>query len=497
MTPLFPQLDHWDPAPLRRALTQGGYRKAALEELGLPGHWLRSSIRRAALLGHVPENSAVEGLIRLFTLGDGVPADLALRALGAAGPGLVDLGFLEKTGGEVRSRFQLIPVNDGWVACDFPRRQGEGAADFVMGIGPSSLLIASLVPPVAGRVLELASGVGWLASNLTRAGRPVTATDVNPRALDLGRFTTRLNGVSGVDFRQGDGFSAVAGESFDLIVSNPPYVQSPGGHMKFREGAVDDPICARLVRETPAHLNPEGIAVLLVNWMHRDDDDWAEVPLSWVRGEGLRRWVFRSDCSTPADYAWNWIAGDLRFAGEAAALAEMRRWLDYYRKQGVGRISGGFMVMQKCAPGGEWTRTESRAAESLPTTAGADVLRVLRNETWLASGPDLLESRYVVPDGVLAEVRMRAAAAGWARETVRLTSPARLSYDGQVDENTLRLIELAGAGEAPAAMVREIMAKPEFATLPDVPQRVEELVRDLVSHGILVPRSCGDGIAEA
>jgi hypothetical protein len=137
----------------------------------MPGHWLRSSVRRAALLGHAPENSAVECLIRLFTLGDTVPGELAFRTLGSACHGLEELGFLEAGGGELRSRFQIIPVNDGWIACDFPRRQGEDAPDFVMGIGPSSILIASLTPPLPGRVLELASGVGWLAGQ-PRPRRP-------------------------------------------------------------------------------------------------------------------------------------------------------------------------------------------------------------------------------------------------------------------------------------------------------------------------------------
>ena len=472
---------------MRQALVQGGFHKEALESLGMPEHWLRSSVRRAALLGHAPENSAIECLIRLFTIGDAVPGELAFRTLGSACHGLEELGFLEAGGGELRSRFQIIPVNDGWIACDFPRRQGENAPDFVMGIGPSSILIASLTPPLPGRVLELASGVGWHSANLARTGRPVTATDINPRALALGRFSARLNGIRGVDFRQGEGFSAVAGETFDLIVSNPPYVQSPGGHMTYREGPENDPVCARLVRSIPDHLNPNGVAVLLINWMHRDDDDWAEVPLSWVPAEGLRRWVFQSDCSSPADYAWNWISSDLRFTEETSALAEMRRWLAYYQKLGVRRISGGFIVLQTCEPGSEWTRTESRNATSLATTAGADLLRVLNSESWLTSNPDLLESRYIVPDGILAEVRMRATATGWSRETIRLTSPARLSYDGQIDENILRLLELAAAGETPAAMLREILAKPEFAAMPDIPERITGLVRELVSHGMLVP----------
>ena len=43
-------------------------------------------------------------------------------------------------------------------------RQGEDADDYVMGVGPSSILLGSLAPRVPGRALELASGIGWLVS---------------------------------------------------------------------------------------------------------------------------------------------------------------------------------------------------------------------------------------------------------------------------------------------------------------------------------------------
>jgi methylase of polypeptide subunit release factors len=484
---IFRNLEAWEPASFRKHLLRGGYHREALEALGLPEHWLRSTVRSAALLGHAPEGSAVNTLIRLFTLGESIDGERALITLGDSIHGLLEIGLLEAGGGLIRSNYQIIPMADGWVACDFLRRQGEGSEDFVMGVGPSSWLLASLTPPSEGRALELACGIGWLSGKLAKSGLSVVATDLNVRALELGRFSARLGGIEGIDFRQGDGFASVAGETFDLIVANPPFVQSPGGTMIYKESAVGDSICARLLRDVSVHLAPGGIAVVLINWTHAADDDWTEAPLSWVAPEGMRRWLFQSDCSSPANYAWQWISNDPRFPSEQAAMDEMQRWLSHYQAAGIQRISAGFMILQNCEPGGEWTRTESRAADSLDTTAGIEVRRVIHNQTWLASNPDLLDTRFTVPDGVRAEARMTLGADGWNRETIRLTSPARLSYDGQIDENLLRLLALVREGKTPAAMVEELRTRPELATIPDLPERITELVRDLVYHGMLVP----------
>lgn len=485
---LFPGLEAWEPATLSDKLRKSGFHFEGLESLGMPEHWLRSDISGAALLGHAPAGSPIDSLIRLFTLGDSIEGSLAFHALGDSIHGLLKIGFLEAGGGKVRSRYQLFPVGESWVACDFNKHQHRIGDDYVMGIGPSSFLLASLTPrATSGRALELACGIGWLSGQLRAAGMSVVATDLNPRALELARFNARLNGITGIDFRMGDGFSSVAGEQFDLIAANPPYVQSPGGSLIYRESAPGDPVCARLLRALPDHLAPGGVAVVLINWTHRNDDDWSEAPLSWVTPQGTRRWLFQSDCSSPADYAWKWIVGDPRFTDEQAATAEMNRWLAHYQATGVQRISGGFIVIEKCPTGSEWTREESRAVQNIDPNAGSEVRRVLDNHSWLATGPDLLETRFTVPDGIRAEATMALAATGWERRTIRLTSPARLSYDGQIDENILRLLALVREGKPASALVQEIRTRPEFAAIPDLPDQITALVRELVHHGVLVP----------
>lgn len=496
MSDLLPGLEQWDATELRRQLVRGGYHVEALEALGMPEKWLRSVVPGGALLGRVIPGSPMDILIRLFTLAEGVAGDAALRALGECAAELTRLEFLATAGGLVYSRYQLIPIRGGWVACDFmkPRpeigEEGSAGAGYVMGIGPSTLLLRGLTPPVKkGRVLELGCGIAWLSAQLRQAGLEVVSADLNPRALRLAEFQARLRGIDGMDLRQGDGFAPVAGETFDLIVSNPPYVQSPGGERVYREGKEGESILARLLRDLPYFLAPGGIAVVLVNWSHRDAESAVEEgPLAWVPEAGLRRWLFQNDTWSPTDYAWLWIGQDPKFTGDAA-LAEMRRWLDFYQAQGVGALSGGFLVLQRCEPGEEWTRVDSREVKDLLPAAGAEVMTILENETWLQRGvteETLLSTRYRVPDGLCAEMAMELGEKGWQHRTIRLQSPGKLAYDGQIDENLLRLLELCRAGMPPLEMVRELREKPEFSEMEGIETSVAELVRGLVGFGMLV-----------
>lgn len=77
------------------------------------------------------------------------------------------------------------------------------------------------------RILEIGTGSGCIAIALARE-RPdamVVATDLCPDALAVARANVERHGLADrIDLRQGDLYAPVAGERFDLIVSNPPYI---------------------------------------------------------------------------------------------------------------------------------------------------------------------------------------------------------------------------------------------------------------------------------
>ena len=121
-----------------------------------------------------------------------------------------------------------------------------------------------------GRVLDLCTGSGALAAAIKklRPGAEVWAADISEAALSLAKENAERLGAE-VKFVRGDLFSAVDGEKFHVIVSNPPYIpESLRGRLQAeveREPALalfagDDGLdfYRRIVQEAPAHLLPGG-----------------------------------------------------------------------------------------------------------------------------------------------------------------------------------------------------------------------------------------------
>lgn len=118
-------------------------------------------------------------------------------------------------------------------------------------------------------VLDLGTGTGHLAVVAALAGASATAIDISRRALLSVRLNALLNGVR-VTALRGDLFAPVAGQRFDVIVSNPPYLPHPDERLPERglARAVDagprgrafiDRICA----DVGEHLTPGGVLLLV------------------------------------------------------------------------------------------------------------------------------------------------------------------------------------------------------------------------------------------
>jgi release factor glutamine methyltransferase len=83
-------------------------------------------------------------------------------------------------------------------------------------------------------ILDLGTGSGALAIVLARLfpKARVLATDVQPETLQMAAQNQKLHNISNLQLRQSDWFSAIPAERFDLIVSNPPYIEPGDPHLE-------------------------------------------------------------------------------------------------------------------------------------------------------------------------------------------------------------------------------------------------------------------------
>ncbi len=96
---------------------------------------------------------------------------------------------------------------------------------------------------LGGTALDLGTGCGVQALLADDSYDRVVATDRNPRAAADARLAAALNRTV-LDVRTGDLLEPVAGESFDLVVSNPPFVVGPQRRYAYRDsGLPGDEIC--------------------------------------------------------------------------------------------------------------------------------------------------------------------------------------------------------------------------------------------------------------
>jgi release factor glutamine methyltransferase len=135
-----------------------------------------------------------------------------------------------------------------------------------------------LLKPMADpRVLDLCTGSGCVAVTIAKQHKTarVTATDISAEALAVATKNAERHSMTDrVTFLKGDLAAAVAGQTFDVVVSNPPYIAQselptldPGVRNFEPTGALDGgpdglDFYRRLAADVLALLNPGGTVLV-------------------------------------------------------------------------------------------------------------------------------------------------------------------------------------------------------------------------------------------
>lgn len=125
--------------------------------------------------------------------------------------------------------------------------------------------------PKAERFLDLCTGSGCIAVSLMKSGQFASgeATDISREALNVAADNASRNGVT-LTFSEGDLWDAVGNKTYDVIVSNPPYIAESERPMLMPEVREHEPGLAlfaerdglafyeRIARKACEHLVPGG-----------------------------------------------------------------------------------------------------------------------------------------------------------------------------------------------------------------------------------------------
>lgn len=494
---------------VRRALAAGaGATRASAASTSSDRLGPATGAASTSSAANVPQDSDVAGykvavLTALFMLGEPVGAAALETALPRTGvAGALTIGLVVPTqsaSGEQRyaPAVDLRPheAEDAhgsvrwWVASDLGELvTGQALApDHVLGIGRAGLTLAALTPrkPVE-TALDLGVGCGIQTLYLLRHVRQVVATDISTRALEFTAFNVALAGVDSarVQLRQGNLLEPVAGQRFDLIVSNPPFVITPPSVrqaglplMEYRDAG--GPILPVLVRGLEDHLNPDGVAVMLGNWEHREGTSWRTSVNQWI-GKSLDAWIIQREVQDPVEYAAMWLR-DGGLTPERSGVAfenALAAWQEDFDSRQVSGVGMGYLVFHAPSVAATGAVVEPwRVLEEVPTSGqgalgehvaqviaahealrGLDDAQVAALKLRTASGLSKEESLTPTPVPTAPVIRQ---AEGFGRViAVGMPEVALLSAS---DEGLLTVAQIAAAvasltSEDPAAVLADMVA---------------------------------------
>lgn len=135
-----------------------------------------------------------------------------------------------------------------------------------------TLRLCQTIPNKPPHLLELGTGSGCVIVSIGHSLKEpahLTATDRCPKALAVAAHNAKIHKVA-IEFRQGSWFEAVK-ESFDIILSNPPYIAPNDAHLQALQAEPYHALVAHedgladlyhIIAHAPKHLNDGGFLLL-------------------------------------------------------------------------------------------------------------------------------------------------------------------------------------------------------------------------------------------
>jgi methylase of polypeptide subunit release factors len=431
-------------AALRTVLEHHGFMGSAVADaIGAPPFGQAHKRDDLPLyLRRIEAPTPINTLIKLFVLDRSVDETRAARALAPVDlDDLRAMGLIEDGPRGIRARLRLS-VHDGLLLAHdaYDEETKTLRPDHVLSVNPTTISLSNLtVRRPVQRALEIGTGCGALALRAARHADHVIGTDTNPRALNMAVFNAALNRITNVEWRLGSLFDAVAGERFDLIFCNPPYVISPDSEFIFRDGGRrGDALCEEIVRRAPSHLNDGGFATFLINWAILGHEPWSAPLRRWTDGNGCDSWFLMSAAQDPTTYAGIWT----RTRDREVYTAGLDRWINYFAELGVAVIGLGAVVLRKRGAVTGWVRAD-HLTDSITAPCGPHLERLFAAEDRLAAlGTDeaLLDTTFETVSDHQLQQRLTLEDGRYVIEAAEVRLVGGLPFHGSVDAYAIQLL---------------------------------------------------------
>lgn len=294
------QVDPSRITPLTQKLAEWGYLEEPISKL--LGRWDVSEMVAKEYPNYIwrckTEGSDLAQLVGIFLLGQATDRETMVRFLGSElAEALKECGVLLEYKGQWASHAVIYPCMGRTILTDHWIGHGVQTPGKVYELGTDSYVLARVTPRRnVRRALDLCTGSGVHAVMSAKTAETSIAVDINSRAIEYTTLNAALNGVR-VTTHLGDLYSPVAGETFDLITANPPFVPSPDPNVLIHRsaGETGEEVPERLVAGLKDHLAPGGLFSMVLDHPVFADDPYLERLERWLgetRGWGIALLTF-------------------------------------------------------------------------------------------------------------------------------------------------------------------------------------------------------------
>lgn len=346
---LFP--DRESIASIRSVLDQHGFDLA--HEMLRPDYLISPFPNREVVLPRLGRlDPPLLLLLQLFTLGDSISADSVHELLGteflegALATGLLvfapDQTRVSTAGLQIVSRlgqYFVVSTSRGYPAFD------PALADIYLG--PESYTLANYLQrraaklPSAGRALDLCMGPGIAGQSIAaiRRGMLWTGVDLSPQAVEAASFNAMLNDLSDrYSPTYGDLYEPVAGQYFQLIVANPPFIPVPDSidFPVYGDGGEDGLlVLTPMLAGLKAHLAPSGRAIIYAEGPGNERGPFVIDLLERIATNGLTIGITLLSTMTTEQTLFS--IGRMLAAQQPPRIEQLADWHAMFERQGVTR----------------------------------------------------------------------------------------------------------------------------------------------------------------